>query len=796
MAGPKLEIGISADVAGAITSVSGLARAMDSAFDQVAAGKAAFDRISASIDEMAAAAVRANQTFEGIGSSAVKAITPLNVLEARLEEIQSAIGRAGTVQRASQLGVEYDIINRTLQETKKQIDQATTAAIGLSRAFATVSTSSGSLNRLAPALKPVLTNLKVLPPAADAASRSLNRLRGSAGSGSAALTDFSRIVQDSPFGLIGIGNNITQLADSFGNLVKSAGGVGPAFKSIFSAATGFGGIALVISAITTALTFASVGFSAWTRGFNSSKKASEEAAEALQKFLEGLKSTQDIIGEATGSVQGQIAQVQALAKVVLNTNGAYDQRKRALQELGQINKNYFGDLKLEASQLGILAARVKEYTDALVAQAVLKGFTDEISRVAPELSKQEAALDVARSRVDRARVAYDQAAAASEKFRNATTVSGGTLGGASVQTNRYAEALASAQGELNDSTEAFNKQRTAVLDIATNMALLKGRIQGAVDATLQFRDLSSDSAAANKKEEDALKARISALKELQSTIGLNVGQQRELIRLEIGLLQRDGVKLNFTPEEVRDQIEEILKTRFGGEPVQFPIVIDAVPQIGKIDVAGVIIPNGILSGAFDKVIEAAKKGATEKQAALRQALRDSLANTVSNGILDAFASIGDTIGAAVAGIFSGNIGEVLAKGGEALLGIIGSTLQEVGKQIIATSALVAALKKALATLFVNPVAGFAVGLGLVALGGFLKNIKFPGFADGTTSFSGGLAVVGERGPELVRLPAGSDVIPNSRLSLNQGNNVTVQGIIYGRDIFLTNQRAAQTNRRI
>lgn len=794
MAGPKLEIGISADVAGAITSVSGLARAMDSAFDQVAAGKAAFDRISASIDDMAAAAVRANQTFEGIGSSAVKAITPLNVLEARLEEIQAAIGRAGTVQRASQLGVEYDIINRTLQETKKQIDQATTAAIGLSRAFATVSTSAGSLNRLAPALKPVLTNLKVLPPAADAAARSLNRLRGSAGSGSAALTDFSRIVQDSPFGLIGIGNNITQLADSFGNLVKSAGGVGPAFKSLFSAATGFGGIALVISAITTALTFASVGFSAWTRGFNSSKKASEEAAEALQKFLEGLKSTQDIIGDATGSVQGQIAQVQALAKVVLNTNGAYDQRKRALQELGQINKNYFGDLKLEASQLGILAARVKEYTDALVAQAVLKGFTDEISRVAPELSKQEAALGVTKSRLDRARVAYDQAAAASEKFRNATTVSGGTLGGASVQTNRYAEALASAQGELNDATEAFQKQRTAVEQIGTNMAVLKGQIQGAVDATLQFRDLSN--ASANKKEEDALKARISALKELQSTIGLNVGQQRELIRLEIGLLQRDGVKLNFTPEEVRDQIEEILRTRFGGEPVQFPIVIDAVPQIGKIDVAGIIIPDGILSGAFDKVIEAAKKAAADKQAAITQALRDSLVNTVSNGLVDSFVSIGDTIGGAVAGIFSGNIGETLAKGAEALLGILGSTLQEVGKQVIIASKLMAVLREKLALLFTNPAGGFAIGLALVALGGLLKNIKIPGFADGTTSFSGGLALVGERGPEVVRLPAGSDVIPNSRLGLNTGNNVTVQGIIYGRDIFLTNQRAAQTNRRI
>lgn len=38
----------------------------------------------------------------------------------------------------------------------------------------------------------------------------------------------------------------------------------------------------------------------------------------------------------------------------------------------------------------------------------------------------------------------------------------------------------------------------------------------------------------------------------------------------------------------------------------------------------------------------------------------------------------------------------------------------------------------------------------------------PGFAAGVSNFSGGLALVGERGPELVRLPAGADVIPTDQ----------------------------------
>lgn len=47
----------------------------------------------------------------------------------------------------------------------------------------------------------------------------------------------------------------------------------------------------------------------------------------------------------------------------------------------------------------------------------------------------------------------------------------------------------------------------------------------------------------------------------------------------------------------------------------------------------------------------------------------------------------------------------------------------------------------------------------------------PGFATGVQNFGGGLAVVGERGPELVNLPRGSDVIPNNQVG--GGTNTTI-----------------------
>jgi phage-related tail protein len=49
------------------------------------------------------------------------------------------------------------------------------------------------------------------------------------------------------------------------------------------------------------------------------------------------------------------------------------------------------------------------------------------------------------------------------------------------------------------------------------------------------------------------------------------------------------------------------------------------------------------------------------------------------------------------------------------------------------------------------------------LSGLFGGLRLPGFANGTNFAPGGLAVVGERGPEIVNLPRGSKVIPNHQV---------------------------------
>jgi len=63
------------------------------------------------------------------------------------------------------------------------------------------------------------------------------------------------------------------------------------------------------------------------------------------------------------------------------------------------------------------------------------------------------------------------------------------------------------------------------------------------------------------------------------------------------------------------------------------------------------------------------------------------------------------------------------------------------------------------------------GFSNVSQDGFNGVGKISGFAGGVRNFMGGMAVVGERGPELVRLPRGSDVYSNSQSKGMGGVNV-------------------------
>ncbi len=152
---------------------------------------------------------------------------------------------------------------------------------------------------------------------------------------------------------------------------------------------------------------------------------------------------------------------------------------------------------------------------------------------------------------------------------------------------------------------------------------------------------------------------------------------------------------------------------------------------------------------------------------------DVFGASLSQGWTILWSAVSETSGATLEAI-----GQATQNGLQAVLGFFddfaqqaGTSVQQIGQQIVdgivsglagLASALTSALSDAIAGVNVNvgpfhlSAAGFSVDMPSLPS---IQIPSIPGFASGTDFAPGGLAVVGEQGPELVSLPSGAQVRP-------------------------------------
>lgn len=255
------------------------------------------------------------------------------------------------------------------------------------------------------------------------ASGAISKLPQSAGQANQAITNLNRVVQDAPFGFVGIQNNIGPLIDSFGALKASTGTTGGALRALVGSLAGPAGLGLAIAGITSALTFAIQGFSSWTRGLGAAKEANDKLAESLSVDLVKLTS---IVGLAQ------------------NVSASTEDRAKALKLLNQEYSQYLPSLDKEAITLTNIGEKYKVIVDAMLRQAVVKGLQETIAKQVEETARKVTALELAR---EKERLELDKGN--KTKFQSLTT------------DQKLAQIAEQKNKAISDGVNAYNQQTQA-----------------------------------------------------------------------------------------------------------------------------------------------------------------------------------------------------------------------------------------------------------------------------------------------------------------------------------------------
>jgi hypothetical protein len=242
---------------------------------------------------------------------------------------------------------------------------------------ADVSSAVSGLDKLSNELDQTGKDAVQLGNAVENASAKIRTLPNVTGQATSTLTNFSRVVQDAPFGLIGIANNIDPLVTSFNQLKSTTGSAGGAFKALVGQLAGPAGIALAISTVTSLLiTFGDRLFS--------SGQAAKDLAEQSKKVAE----QQNAIFQG---IANERVEIDKLIIALNSENTTRGQKEAILKKLRAINPQYFGDLKNEEGLVNNLSLAYQRYTASLVARSEVAILTKELEDISTEILKLEKA---------------------------------------------------------------------------------------------------------------------------------------------------------------------------------------------------------------------------------------------------------------------------------------------------------------------------------------------------------------------------------------------------------------------
>ena len=277
------------------------------------------------------------------------------------------------------------------------------------------------------------------------------------------LTQFSRIAQDAPFGIIGIGNNLTATAESFANLKNQTGSTGGALKALASSLAGTGGILLGVSLLTTGLTLlAQSGLSVG------------DVIDKITGNFDAFGAELNKISVDAAKNSGQeIAGLNALISVAQDDINSRKERLIAVEELQSKYPGYFGNLTKEQILTGDLTAVTKELSKAIIARAEASAIADKIGELAAkkldlQIKKEKEVLGLQK--------AQESVKQANENLKIANNIAGA------------GQRAAGAAGALSLATSRVKDLNEQILVIQTQQDKLAGKLNQKTEDSIGLLD--------------------------------------------------------------------------------------------------------------------------------------------------------------------------------------------------------------------------------------------------------------------------------------------------------------------
>lgn len=231
----------------------------------------------------------------------------------------------------------------------------------------------GNANGLTSSLNKANAGLNRFSNEAAKVTAQTNKFSGSVGQANGVAIEFNRIIQDAPYGMMGIGNNITQLTQSFSTLKQQTGSTGAALKQTFTSILSSGNLlSLGISAIVT-------GWTLWERHAQKANKATKDLEDGTKSYIETLEGLKRASGEGQVNAQKDLTNLKLMYEATQNLTIPMKDRKRVADELIKQYPKQFEGLTTEAVLAGKASQAYDKLTASITATAMAAAYANKMT---------------------------------------------------------------------------------------------------------------------------------------------------------------------------------------------------------------------------------------------------------------------------------------------------------------------------------------------------------------------------------------------------------------------------------
>lgn len=232
----------------------------------------------------------------------------------------------------------------------------------------------------------------------------LDKLPGGITNASNALNSLSQVTRDLPFGFIAIQNNLPLVVDSFGQLTKQSGGLGPALKSIGASLIGPAGLSFAFGAVI-------AGVTALIQKYGSLGNAYSAIVSGNSKLIESQKEFNKAIASTSADVVVEEAKIKILVGTLNNLDAPQKQRIAAYNELKKISPDVVAGIKdenaLTSESINIINKSAEARLQLIKLKIQEAGITAVLTKNAEELANANIVLEDANNKVAIAQKNYD-----------------------------------------------------------------------------------------------------------------------------------------------------------------------------------------------------------------------------------------------------------------------------------------------------------------------------------------------------------------------------------------------------